>query len=230
LQQTLSLRPVEGHAVVARIPDAERLTPQAQNALLKTLEEPPPRAAIVLLAAAPRSLIDTVRSRCTAVRFPPMAERELMELARGGGSGDPAALAVASAGHPAALQEAAEAGAEDALAPLVAAFRPASGGVPPLAGVDEVMQWVRTRGRTLDAQRGRLRWALRLLMAAHLPGNPRGLSEAAVAPFASLGEGARAGRLDALCEARERIERNVDPAGILEALATAVAMADRSVR
>ncbi len=58
-----------GATRVAIIEDAHLLTPEAQNALLKLLEEPPPATLIILVADNIESLLPTVRSRCRAVRF-----------------------------------------------------------------------------------------------------------------------------------------------------------------
>jgi DNA polymerase-3 subunit delta' len=55
-----------GYRVAIASP-ADRLTPQAQNALLKTLEEPAPRTVIVLVTARPSALLPTLRSRCQRV-------------------------------------------------------------------------------------------------------------------------------------------------------------------
>lgn len=51
----------------AIIHDADRLNPQSQNALLKTLEEPPADSVIILLTAAPSALLPTTRSRCQQI-------------------------------------------------------------------------------------------------------------------------------------------------------------------
>jgi DNA polymerase III subunit delta' len=58
-----------GHGKFFIIEQAELMSDPAQNALLKTLEEPAGRTAIVLLTDAPESLLPTVRSRCQIVRF-----------------------------------------------------------------------------------------------------------------------------------------------------------------
>ncbi|MDJ0849811.1 MAG: hypothetical protein QNK04_15685 [Myxococcota bacterium] len=71
LQHALRLRgDAEGHraAVVA---DAEWLNAEAQNALLRLLEEPPPRTSLVLVASTATGLLATVRSRCQRVAFRP---------------------------------------------------------------------------------------------------------------------------------------------------------------
>jgi DNA polymerase-3 subunit delta' len=64
-----SYRPFEARRRVVIVDDADLLQPQAQNALLKTLEEPPPSSMFVLVTSRPDSLLETVRSRCPRVRF-----------------------------------------------------------------------------------------------------------------------------------------------------------------
>jgi len=73
LQHALHLRSAEGGRRAAVIADAEWLNLEAQNALLRTLEEPPQRTHFVLVTASPAGLAATVRSRCQRVAFP--AER-----------------------------------------------------------------------------------------------------------------------------------------------------------
>src|SRR5262245_35013989 len=70
LQQALHLRAVEGGRRAVVIADAEWLNLEAQNALLRTLEEPPPKTTFVLVTASPSGLAPTVRSRCVRVAFP----------------------------------------------------------------------------------------------------------------------------------------------------------------
>lgn len=64
--------PVEGRYRIAIIDDAHLMNQAAQNALLKTLEEPPSACIIVLVTAKPYLLLSTVRSRCRRVRFAPL--------------------------------------------------------------------------------------------------------------------------------------------------------------
>jgi DNA polymerase-3 subunit delta' len=66
--------PHEGRALVFVVRNAEELTIQAANALLKTLEEPLDRTHFVLTTSRPNRLLDTVRSRTQAVRFGPLAD------------------------------------------------------------------------------------------------------------------------------------------------------------
>jgi DNA polymerase-3 subunit delta' len=69
VQQVLHLRAVEGGRRVVVIADAAFLNLEAQNALLRTLEEPPPGTHFVLITASPSGLAPTVRSRCQRVGF-----------------------------------------------------------------------------------------------------------------------------------------------------------------
>jgi DNA polymerase III subunit delta' len=72
LQERLALRPLESrHKMVLLLP-AEAMNPQAQNAFLKTLEEPPPDTVLLLISAAPDRLLPTLRSRCARLGFGPL--------------------------------------------------------------------------------------------------------------------------------------------------------------
>jgi hypothetical protein len=71
LQHALRLAAGEGGRRVAVIADAEWLNQEAQNALLRLLEEPPPRTSLVLVTASPAGLLATVRSRCQRVVLAP---------------------------------------------------------------------------------------------------------------------------------------------------------------
>lgn len=64
-----SYRPFEGRRRVVIINDAEAVMDAAQDALLKTLEEPPNATAFVLVTASPETLLPTIRSRCQRLRF-----------------------------------------------------------------------------------------------------------------------------------------------------------------
>src|SRR5689334_22819201 len=67
LEHGLQMRGAEGRRKVAIIAEADRLQPQAANAFLKTLEEPPNDSLLLLLTALPEVLPDTVVSRCIAI-------------------------------------------------------------------------------------------------------------------------------------------------------------------
>lgn len=70
----LAYRPHEGVRRVVVIDEAHRMNAAAQNALLKTLEEPPGNALLVLVSSAPRGLLQTVRSRCQSLAFSPVPQ------------------------------------------------------------------------------------------------------------------------------------------------------------
>ena len=76
LEHALQMRAHNAGRKVAIIPDADRLQPQAANAFLKTLEEPPKDSLLLLLSALPEALPDTILSRCIAIPIAPNGERE----------------------------------------------------------------------------------------------------------------------------------------------------------
>ncbi|HEX4210406.1 MAG TPA: DNA polymerase III subunit [Candidatus Binataceae bacterium] len=73
----LGSRPSRGPRRVAIIDDAETLNLPAQNALLKTLEEPPGATIIFMITQSERALLDTIRSRMRPVRFAPLTPAEI---------------------------------------------------------------------------------------------------------------------------------------------------------
>ena len=88
LEHALQMRASAGRCKVAIIAEADRLQPQAANAFLKTLEEPPKDSLLLLLSALPEVLPDTIVSRCIAIPLassdeePMPQEPELVELLR----------------------------------------------------------------------------------------------------------------------------------------------------
>ena len=80
LLRELARLPVEGAHRVAIVEGAHRLNEDAQNALLKTLEEPPPGATLILCADEPERLLPTVRSRTAVLRLGPVGPRAMEGL------------------------------------------------------------------------------------------------------------------------------------------------------
>ncbi len=76
----LKYPPIETRYRVVIIDDAHLMNRSAQNALLKTLEEPPPHRLIILVTSQPSSLLSTVRSRLRRVTFGPLSEDHLRTL------------------------------------------------------------------------------------------------------------------------------------------------------
>lgn len=73
----LSRTPALGFAKAVLIDDAEQLTEEAENALLKTLEEPPGNSVLVFITAKPGRLFQTVRSRLVTIRFSFVPEEKM---------------------------------------------------------------------------------------------------------------------------------------------------------
>ncbi len=86
----LGIRPSRSPVRMAIIDDAESLNIPAQNALLKTLEEPPGHAIIIMVSASERALLDTVRSRTRTVRFPALQVGDLEAILAAHGVADKA--------------------------------------------------------------------------------------------------------------------------------------------
>ncbi|NJD37810.1 MAG: DNA polymerase III subunit delta' [Geobacter sp.] len=80
LQQVLSLRPYEATRKACLIEPAARMNEKSANALLKTLEEPPGHAIIILLTTQADLLLATIRSRCQHLRFSPLQDQVIEEL------------------------------------------------------------------------------------------------------------------------------------------------------
>lgn len=70
-------RPFEGEHRIFVVEEADAMAEESQNALLKTLEEPASFAHIVLVSSQPSALLETVRSRCQAIRFAALSPEAL---------------------------------------------------------------------------------------------------------------------------------------------------------
>ena len=79
LERTVNLNPFEGSRSVIIIDGAGAMTPEASNALLKTLEEPPPGVLFLLLADDDEALLPTIRSRCQALHLLPMSRQRMID-------------------------------------------------------------------------------------------------------------------------------------------------------
>jgi DNA polymerase-3 subunit delta' len=80
-----NLKPVMGRGKFFTVEEAETMNAHAQNALLKTLEEPLGRTVIVLITDQPAALLPTIRSRCQLIRFGTLpVERVILELKKRG--------------------------------------------------------------------------------------------------------------------------------------------------
>lgn len=77
LEREANFRPYEANARFFIIDEAEKMNDAAANALLKTLEEPPPTTYLFLITSRPDSMLPTIRSRCQTMRFAPVSSGEI---------------------------------------------------------------------------------------------------------------------------------------------------------
>lgn len=79
LVNDITIKPYSSAHKVYIIPDADKMTEQAQNALLKTIEEPPEYAVIILLTETADTLLETIRSRCIVLNTRPLDKDEIKQ-------------------------------------------------------------------------------------------------------------------------------------------------------
>lgn len=79
LMDTVDIKPYSGDYKVYVMPEADKMTVQAQNAILKTLEEPPEYVIILLLVNDDRKLLDTVRSRVIKESLRPLTDNVIRD-------------------------------------------------------------------------------------------------------------------------------------------------------
>jgi DNA polymerase III subunit delta' len=80
LCEHFALKPARGLRKVAILDDADDLNEEAANAFLKTLEEPPPGAVLILIGTSAEMQLQTIVSRCQVVRFDPLPAADVAEL------------------------------------------------------------------------------------------------------------------------------------------------------
>lgn len=80
IEEFLSLKPLEGKEKIVIIDDADKMNTNAFNALLKTLEEPPPNSLLILITSNEDALPLTIRSRCIQIAFYPVPSDISKEL------------------------------------------------------------------------------------------------------------------------------------------------------
>lgn len=219
----LSLRPAEGGMRVVIVREFERANDSAQNALLKTLEEPGDATLLVLESSRPDLLLETVRSRCVTVRFGPLQPDEARDVLRAAGSanvrGPLVAWAEGSPGRALALERAGALAVRAVFADLL------HGRLDPLAATRRVLELAgEFTGKTPTAQmRERTRAALDLLLAVLRDG----VCHASGVPAADLAHGDLAGlalgrtaawtaALERVVALRGEVELNLSPESLLD--------------
>jgi DNA polymerase-3 subunit delta' len=86
----LSLKPIRGHGRIAIVDDADDLNDESANSFLKTLEEPPPNALLILIATDPDRQMTTIRSRCQVIPFGSIGNDHVAAILQAKGVTDPA--------------------------------------------------------------------------------------------------------------------------------------------
>ena len=74
INDTIMIRPYSGNYKIYIVDEAEKMTVQAQNALLKTIEEPPSYAVLILITANPDAFLPTILSRCVQLKLKPLRD------------------------------------------------------------------------------------------------------------------------------------------------------------
>lgn len=226
----ISLRPYSGKRRFAVIDDADYLYAEGANALLKTLEEPPPRSVLVLIGTSPAKQLPTIRSRCQLVRFGRLPEETVARLLRREGMLDDPHKADELAPHcEGSLARALELNDPDLWSFRGTLFaRLAETELDTIGLAKEVTSLVNAAGKAAPPRRARLRQIVRfatdfyrqLLLAQS--GADSGAEETlqqlahqALAAEASKGQQALF-RLERCLEAAEQIERNANQTTLIE--------------
>lgn len=79
INDTIMIRPYSSYYKIYIVDEAEKMTVQAQNALLKTIEEPPSYAVIILLTTNPDGFLPTILSRCVQLKLKPLQDSVIRE-------------------------------------------------------------------------------------------------------------------------------------------------------
>lgn len=82
IQEQISEKPIVSDKKVYIINNSDLMTVEAQNCLLKTLEEPPEYATIILILSNENKLLNTIKSRCTKIAFQKLSDNELIKWAK----------------------------------------------------------------------------------------------------------------------------------------------------
>ena len=179
----LHLTPAEGGWRVVIVDGAEDMNAHSANALLKVLEEPPARAVLILVTAAPGRLLPTIRSRCRQLALPPLAEDAMARLVAhylpGLGAAERAKLVALAEGSPGRAIALAEQGGL-AVAGLVAETLSALPHFPLLRGYE--MADALREETSFELFFSLLRAGIAAAVGAHL----RGAADAAQARLLSL--------------------------------------------
>ncbi len=221
------LYPTLGKWKIFIIRDADDLRDDAQNMMLKTLEEPPPDSVIILVTARPHRLVSTIPSRCQSLRFKPLKTEHIARiLASHATDEEKAARAFATsyaAGSAAAAERTLAAqgmAVRDRLVEIVGELRP--GGA--FRAAEEIYENVASdaKEKRLEDQREAMRFYLDMLArlyrdlailaagASHVPLFNADCNAPLEATAKKMGLKAAAANAGIVLEARANIDRNAN--------------------
>ena len=226
----ISLRPRLGQRRVAVIDDADSLTIESSNCLLKTLEEPPPGAVLILIATSRSRLLPTILSRTQVVRFQPLAADVIEQLLLEQGiAADQAQARLLAENCQGRLQRARQLADEHLwelrrwLLPQLTAGQFTG---PHLAG--RLQEFIQGAGKEADARRGRLRLVLQIVaehfreilrLSCQVGTDATNTASVAATQVRELGISAQQcaiSVLDRCLEAEVQLDRNANQATLLE--------------
>ncbi len=215
------LRPLESERRIGVILEADRLTEEAANALLKLLEEPPPSSHLVLVASSKGALLQTLVFRCQWIPLGTLNALEVTSVLRAAGitNVDPL-ITFFSKGSPGYARKLLETGVVPAL--LAAALTIARGSQRMFQDALAIAEVARSAGSSLADARGRLTVILDLaeiLLRAHLRGGGgSGVPPGAASAMAELSDDQAEARLERLVQAHRALASNVGLDAVLEEL------------
>jgi DNA polymerase-3 subunit delta' len=215
LCHNIGLRPLMGRRRVAIIDDADGLNTESANCLLKTLEEPPPGAVLILIGTNRSRQLPTILSRTQIVRFEPLTAGVVAQLLV-----DQDLVPDEKAAHDLANQaEGSLQRATDILAMNINEYRPqllrqfSGNGIDTMRLVSFVNDFVAEAGTEADAKRQRLRATFELVIN-YLRGILRG--EGGQQSPNRAPESRLLAALDRCIQAEEELDRNANQATLLE--------------
>lgn len=231
---SFALKPARGHGKVAILDDADDLNDAASNCFLKTLEEPPPGAVLLLIGSSSERQLPTLVSRCQVVRFAPLREELVAALLKDQGDIEPALatkLARLSEGSPGRARALADPTLWDFRRKLVEGLlqpKPSTVALAKAWG-----EFVEEAGKESAAQRRRAALVIRLLidfladaLAVSVGKTPRLEDPGDLRVLTQLAERADPDKLIAMLEraldSDFQVERRVQLVLILEALVDAL--------
>ena len=224
----IGMKPFFGGRKVALIDDADFLNVEGANALLKTLEEPPPRSVLILIGSSAARQLPTICSRCQIIPFQPLDEATIADLLQQNGVDSPAdaaSLARLSGGSLARALDLAEPAIRQFRGEL---FRALAGGPPDsIRLAAEIAALVDAAGREAPPRRARLRQVigfaaeyyramLRATAGLSVDGDPDLAAAVEASRQSSLDPERCVELLERCLEALEHIDRNANQATLLE--------------